>query len=87
MSSILSFRQKANVRLLNSNRADETNPDEDKCLEHNEAVIAFEDRRDESYKEQIKLYRNIRKEEVLSMVDKIVDGKRRKLRSNVCKKR
>ena len=87
MSSILSFRQKANLRLLNSNQADETNQDEDKCLDHNEAVNAFEGQRDESYKEQIKLYRNIRKEEVLSMVDKIVDGKRRKLRSNVCKKR
>ena len=87
MCSILSFRQKVNVRLLNSNQADETNPDEDKCLKHHEAVNAFEDQRNESYKEQIKLYRNIRKAEVLSMVDKIVDGKRRKLRSNVCKKR
>ena len=87
MCSILFFRQKANVRLLNSNQADETNPNEDKCLEHNKAVNAFKDQRDESYKEQIKLYRNIRKEEVLSMVDKIVDGKRRKLRINVCKKR
>ena len=60
---------------------------EERQLKHIEAVRAFESLRNESYQDQIKLYKNLRKNEVLGMVDKIVAGKRRKLQSKECNKR
>ena len=56
-------------------------------LKHIEAVRTFESLRNESYQDQIKLYKNLRKTEVLGMVDKIVAGKRRKLQRKECNKR
>ena len=50
-------------------------------------VRIFNEFRSESYEDQIKLYRNRRKDEVLKVVDKIIDGKKRKLKSRTSNKR
>ena len=50
-------------------------------------VRIFNEFRSESYKDQIKLYRNLRKDEVFKVADKIIDGKKRKLKSRTSSKR
>ena len=47
--------------------------------ETEDVVNIFNSLREESYKDQIKIYRNLRQEEIVQMADKIVDGKKRKL--------
>ena len=50
-------------------------------------VRIFNEFRSESYKDQIKLYRNLRKDEVFKVADKIIDGKKRKLKRRTSNKR
>ena len=50
-------------------------------------VRIFNEFRSESYKDQIKLYRNLRKDEVFKVADQIIDGKKRKLKSRTSSKR
>ena len=76
------------MRLIDADQCNLSSlPHEEKQLKHSEAVRTFESLRNESYQDQIKLYRNLRKTEVLGMVDKIVAGKRRKLQSKESNKR
>lgn len=82
-------RNKVNsIRLLDANDENQSNVnDEVRHSKNIEAVKIFESLRNESYQNQIKLYKNLRKSEVLGMVDKIVEGKKRKSQSYVSKKR
>ena len=69
------------IRLLHTSSVCE-NPalNKETQLEYDDEVVGiFNKLRDESYNDQITLYRNLRKEEVFQMADKIVEGKKRKL--------
>ena len=57
-------------------------------VNYDEKIVGiFNEFRSESYKDQIKLYRNLRRDEVLKVADKIIDGKKRKLKSRTSNKR
>ena len=52
-----------------------------------ETISIFNKLRHESYQDQIKLYKDLRKQEVLQIVDKILEGKKRKQKGTKFSKR
>ena len=76
------------IRLLWADRRTQNYASGDKVkINDEETINIFNKLRDESYQEQIKLYKNLRKQEVLEMVDTILEGKKRKQKSKKISKR
>ena len=71
------------IRLLLSSSANRGATDQSDTIKRTKSdeqiAQLYNEFQSESYKDQIKLHRNQRKEEILKMVDKIVEGKKRKL--------
>ena len=55
-----------------------TNKEKTISEQEDEIVNIFKKLRSESYRDQIGIYKQLRQEKVAQMVDKIVDGKKRK---------
>jgi len=55
-----------------------TNKEKTISEQEHEIVNIFNKLRSESYRDQIGIYKQLRQEKVAQMVDKIVDGKKRK---------
>ena len=55
-----------------------TNKEKTFSEQEDEIVNIFNKLRSESYRDQIGIYKQLRQEKVAQMVDKIVDGKKRK---------
>ena len=55
-----------------------TNKEKTISEQEDEIVNIFNKLRSESYRDQIGIYKQLRQEKVAQMVDKIVDGKKRK---------
>jgi hypothetical protein len=73
---------------LRADGVPQNNAGSDKLTMNDEKTInIFNKLREESYQDQIKLYKNLRKQEVLQMVDKILEGKKRKQKGKKFSKR
>ena len=68
------------VRLLDADNIGyiTTNKEKPISKQEDEIVDIFNKLRNESYRDQIKIYKQLRQEKVLQMVDKIAGGKKRK---------
>ena len=75
------------LMLTDSVHRSTTDSEETKFKYDDEIVRIFNEFRSENYQDQIKLYRNLRKDEIFKIVDKIIEGKKRKLRNESYNKR
>ena len=68
------------VRLLDADNIGyiTTNKEKPISKQEDEIVDIFNKLRNESYRDQIKIYKQLRQEKVAQMVDKIASGKKRK---------
>ena len=68
------------VRLLDADNIGYIATNKEKTIseQEHEIVNIFNKLRSESYRDQIGIYKQLRQEKVAQMVDKIVDGKKRK---------
>ena len=68
------------VRLLDADSIGYIATNKEKTIseQEDEIVNIFNKLRSESYRDQIGIYKQLRQEKVAQMVDKIVDGKKRK---------
>ena len=68
------------VRLLDADSIGYIATNKEKTIseQEHEIVNIFNKLRSESYRDQIGIYKQLRQEKVAQMVDKIVDGKKRK---------
>ena len=68
------------VRLLDADNIGyiTTNKEKPISKQEDEIVDIFNKLRNESYRDQIKIYKQLRQEKVAQMVDKIAGGKKRK---------
>ena len=69
------------IRLVDADATFSTPAIGEKALanETDDVVAIFNKLREDSYQDQVKIYRNLRQEEIVQMAEKIVDGKKRKL--------
>ena len=72
--------QSLEVRLLDADSIGYITTNKEKTIseQEDEIVNIFNKLRSESYRDQIGIYKQLRQEKVAQMVDKIVDGKKRK---------
>ena len=68
------------IRLLDADSIGYIATNKEKTIseQEDEIVNIFNKLRSESYRDQIGIYKQLRQEKVAQMVDKIVDGKKRK---------
>ena len=73
------------VRLLDADSIGyiATNKEKPISKQEDEIVNIFNKLRNESYRDQIQIYKQLRQEKVAQMVDKIAGGKKRKLQISI----